>query len=90
MGKVSMDNFRNNTGLIIITILLAFLVTVGEMRKPEYLSGGGAIIAALVGWPLLAWWFMAFWNRILTKIFKLREISYGVAFVLTGAVTLIF
>lgn len=89
MEKINIKDFKNNTGLIIVTILLAFLVAFDEVTKPKYFTSGEAVILTLISWPLVSWWFMAFWNRILTKIFQLKQISYGVAFILLGALTLI-
>ena len=90
MEKLSLSDFKNHKGLITVTILLAFFAAVSAVTEPKYYSPGVAVVSTLIGWPLIAWWFMAFWNRILTKIFKLKEVSYGMAFFLVAAVTLLF
>ena len=90
MGKISIKDFKDNTGLIIVTVLLSFLTAIYQVMEPEYMSSTSAVVNTLIGWPLIAWWFMAFWNKVLTKIFQLKSISYGVSFILIGAAVLIF
>ena len=90
MKKITTQDFKENNGLILVTIILAFLQMTGDAIKPSYYSPATAMVIVLIGWPLVSLWFMAFWNRILTKIFELKRISYGVAFVLMGFASLFF
>lgn len=89
MKKITLDDFKKNTVLIIITIVLAYFGTISQFFPPKNVTLTEAVISSLIIIPLIALWFMAFWNRILTKIFSFKEISYGVAFVLISGLILI-
>jgi len=90
MNKNSSDVFKGNAILVIVTFLLAFVVALAESMEPTYISGSETVATFIIFMPLISWWFMAFWNRILTRLFQLKNISYGVALVLTAAVAVLF
>lgn len=94
MEKVTMDSFKNNKVLIGITFLLGFIFASSEFLQPVYYKEGEAFIITVVLFiliiPLLSIWFQMVWNRILAKVFPLKQISYGVAILLSVVLYTVF
>lgn len=82
MRKLTFDDFKNHPVFLVFTVLMGYLTAVGLMVEPEYLSGGTAIILAIILIPLDALWFQYFWNIVVRKLFSnTPELSYGASFV---------
>ena len=84
-----MDVFKENKGLIVITVIFGVLAGSSTVISPTYYSSSVALGLTILFLPLEVWWFWAFWNRILTKIFSLKQISFGLALLLWAGLTLI-
>lgn len=93
MKKITMDDFKENKLLILITFILTIFVSWTIFLEPTYYKEGEAAIIAIIVMPivllLFSFWMQAFWNRILRKIVDVREISYGVAFLLLMALLIL-
>lgn len=87
MEKITMDSFKNNKVLIFITFLLAFFSLWFDQLAPTYVKEGEAFVWTIIEFvlvvPLVSIWFQMVWNRILVKIFPFKQISYGVAILLS-------
>ena len=89
MKKITINDFQDSTGLILITIIFSFFVGIGEVMGIESPTVVEAVIVSVIFLPLVALWFKEFWNKILLKIFQIRKISHGVAFILISFLGLI-
>ncbi|MBI4130098.1 hypothetical protein HY468_02160 [Candidatus Roizmanbacteria bacterium] len=60
-----------------------------SLVQPQYATEQEAFLTTVVVLPLVAFWFELFWNGIVRKIVSVKEISYGVAFILTSAIIIL-
>ncbi len=88
--KITSEDFKQNKLLIAVTIILAFLAYISKLIPPQNYNVGSMFLLFAIEFPLTAWWLMAFWNRILSKIVNVPTISYGVAVILTAAMYYVF
>ncbi|MBI4136679.1 hypothetical protein HY469_01300 [Candidatus Roizmanbacteria bacterium] len=89
MKKVTLSDLADQKLLIALTLLLAIMSGASSLIEPQYVTEQEAFLATLFILPLIAFWFELFWNGILTKIVTVKEISYGVALLLTAAIAII-
>lgn len=89
MKKVTLSDFSDQKLLIALTILLAIMSGASSLIQPAYVAEQEAFLATIVILPLVAFWFELFWNGILRKIVTVKEISYGVALILTAAIAVL-
>ena len=87
MDKLSLKDFKDNKTFIGLTVFFAIVFSATHALEPVYTGFPTGIVVSIIVFPLVAWWFMHFWNTIVTKIIKTKHISYGVAFLLTAALT---
>lgn len=87
MEKITIKDFKENTFLIIVTVLLAFLMMWISTQEPVYSKPGEGFVLSLIVFiictPIVALYNQKIWNNILRKIFPLKEISYGVGFLIS-------
>jgi hypothetical protein len=90
MEKIDMQLFKENRGFITLTFILYIIICSGTLLKPSYVDNLFiAMFVSITGLFVMAWWFSAFWNKILTKIFNFRPLSFGVALLLSAAIMLL-
>jgi hypothetical protein len=47
-------------------------------------------ISFLISFPITAWWFKSFWNKVIVKVFPLQEINYWLSLGLVSFLYLFF
>lgn len=87
MEKITLKEFKKNKVFIVLTLAGAVFVSASTLIEPAYPGFLAGLIITIIVFPFVAWWFQHFWNEILVRITNIKKISYGVAVLITAALT---